>query len=576
MSGGVSSDIYRVETSGRVFVVKRALARLRVADEWNAPTSRNRHEADWLEVVGRILPGAAPRVLARDDDAGLFAMEYFDPRQFPVWKDRLRDGEVDLAVAAEVGRRLVTIHAATAGDPVIAERFATGTIFHAIRLEPYFEAAARRHPEAADRLLALSARTLATQRRVGPWRCQPEKHPRGPDGPVFLDAECAWYGDPAFDLAFCLNHLLLKCLWNRERAPRLLAAFERLARHISQRRDLAAARGDGGPDCGSARRRCCWRASTARVPSNISDAADRELVRRFCASILSRRRSHRPRRRATYGRRDWDSDDAGDRDHRRVAAAASGIHAADPPVEAEVDIRRRAPSGGRLRRPAPRPDRARQSICATAERFDVARRSECQRRDRADPCGRDARDQKSIDHAPDRDRRHAEQGPSRRQRPDRGHPWQCSMPRPRPRRAALAIPLAATRPALPLPGDPDLRRRRPCGATDRHPGSDGGLPVGALLRRSARHGPPRSTARPAAHHGRDADCLQGVADEGGYWPAFASNEEALDAVVRAIEARGACARARTHRSRWTSRRRSSDLPARTDWPSTGVRSTATG
>jgi enolase len=32
--------------------------------------------------------------------------------------------------------------------------------------------------------------------------------------------------------------------------------------------------------------------------------------------------------------------------------------------------------------------------------------------------------------------------------------------------------------------------------------------------------------------------LQGVADEGGYWPAFASNEEALDALVRAIESAG--------------------------------------
>jgi aminoglycoside phosphotransferase (APT) family kinase protein len=34
----------------------------------------------------------------------------------------------------------------------------------------------------------------------------------GPVGPVFLDAECAWFGDPAFDLAFCLNHLHLKCI----------------------------------------------------------------------------------------------------------------------------------------------------------------------------------------------------------------------------------------------------------------------------------------------------------------------------------------------------------------------------
>jgi len=32
--------------------------------------------------------------------------------------------------------------------------------------------------------------------------------------------------------------------------------------------------------------------------------------------------------------------------------------------------------------------------------------------------------------------------------------------------------------------------------------------------------------------------LQGVADEGGYWPAFSSNEEALDMLVRAIEAAG--------------------------------------
>jgi enolase len=32
--------------------------------------------------------------------------------------------------------------------------------------------------------------------------------------------------------------------------------------------------------------------------------------------------------------------------------------------------------------------------------------------------------------------------------------------------------------------------------------------------------------------------LQGVADEGGYWPAFTSNEEALDMLVRAIEAAG--------------------------------------
>ena len=37
---------------------------------------------------------------------------------------------------------------------------------------------------------------------------------------------------------------------------------------------------------------------------------------------------------------------------------------------------------------------------------------------------------------------------------------------------------------------------------------------------------------------REAGRLQGVADEGGYWPAFDSNEAALDALVGAIERAG--------------------------------------
>lgn len=43
--------------------------------------------------------------------------------------------------------------------------------------------------------------------------------------PVLLDAECAWWGDPAFDLAFCLNHLLLKALWVPAAQPALAMCF---------------------------------------------------------------------------------------------------------------------------------------------------------------------------------------------------------------------------------------------------------------------------------------------------------------------------------------------------------------
>jgi hypothetical protein len=48
-------------------------------------------------------------------------------------------------------------------------------------------------------------------------------------GPILLDAECAWYGDPAFDLAFCLNHMLLKCLWRPQWREQYLACYDTLA-----------------------------------------------------------------------------------------------------------------------------------------------------------------------------------------------------------------------------------------------------------------------------------------------------------------------------------------------------------
>jgi len=97
-----------------------------------------------------------------------------------------------------------------------------------LRLEPYLRATARRHPDLAARLEGLADRTAATAAALVHGDVSPKNILAGPSGPVFLDAECAWYGDPAFDLAFCLNHLLLKCLAAPEAVPDLLIAFDEL------------------------------------------------------------------------------------------------------------------------------------------------------------------------------------------------------------------------------------------------------------------------------------------------------------------------------------------------------------
>jgi aminoglycoside phosphotransferase (APT) family kinase protein len=228
LTGGVASDIWCVEAGETKFAVKRALAKLRVAADWRAPVSRNAAEADWLATASGIVPGCVPRILFHDPAAGLFAMDFLAPDRHPVWKTELRDGRADEGFAAKVGSRLAAIHAATAYDDALAARFAHDANFHALRLEPYLEAMAPKYPDLADKLFALSRDTLARHVALVHGDVSPKNILVGPDGPVFLDAECAWYGDPAFDLAFCLNHLLLKCIWNPAAAPNFLRCFDAL------------------------------------------------------------------------------------------------------------------------------------------------------------------------------------------------------------------------------------------------------------------------------------------------------------------------------------------------------------
>lgn len=229
LTGGVASDIWKVETASKNFVIKRALPKLKVITDWYVPVVRNAHEVKWIETVKDIMPQAVPRLLGHDPMAGLFAMEYLDPATYRNWKVELHEGRTDSAFAADVGRSLARIHNATAKNSAIAAAFATDETFHAIRLAAYLEATAPKHQSAAEALMALSRTTLATKLTLVHGDVSPKNILVGPNGPIFLDAECAWYGDPAFDLAFCLNHMLLKCLWTPWAAEHYLKLFGILA-----------------------------------------------------------------------------------------------------------------------------------------------------------------------------------------------------------------------------------------------------------------------------------------------------------------------------------------------------------
>jgi len=230
LAGGVSCDVWRVTVGARDMVVKRALPKLRVKEEWRAPAERAGTEVDWFQLVAGIDPRRVPEILGEDRPHHIFAMEYLAPETYPLWKTELATGKADADFAAAVGEALARIHTATAGREDVAHDFAHDAQFHALRLEPYLLFTAKKHPNLAPRIRALVDNVAEARIALMQGDISPKNILIGPEGPVFLDAETACYGDPAFDIAFCLNHLLLKCVWHPQFAEAYRESFDALAR----------------------------------------------------------------------------------------------------------------------------------------------------------------------------------------------------------------------------------------------------------------------------------------------------------------------------------------------------------
>ncbi len=227
LTGGVSCDVWKVETPSGPIVVKRPLEQLRVAAEWHAPIERGQSEVRWLRRARGVDAHMAPEVLAELPAYG-FAMRFLP--DCPVWKDELMAGRVDVDFAAAVGRGIVAVHAATANNSADRDAFPNDAMFRALRVDPFLLFVAEHDVELAPLLRALADDLSSRKIALVHGDVSPKNILVSGDGPVFLDAECAVYGDPAFDLAFCVTHLLLKAVWSgdaglNESAAALVAAY---------------------------------------------------------------------------------------------------------------------------------------------------------------------------------------------------------------------------------------------------------------------------------------------------------------------------------------------------------------
>ena len=211
LAGGVSGDIVLLEQGSRRMVIKQALPKLKVQAEWFADVSRNRHEQAYLRYVGRSFPSWVPRVLYCDDEHAFFVMEHLG-EGFENWKALLLHGQI--GHGAQAGQMLGAIHALSWEDAEAREKFATRANFYQLRTDPYLLSTGARYPGLRHLFEEEAQRLEGTEICLVHGDFSPKNILLRGERMVLLDCEVAWFGDPAFDVAFLTNHLFLKSLFH--------------------------------------------------------------------------------------------------------------------------------------------------------------------------------------------------------------------------------------------------------------------------------------------------------------------------------------------------------------------------
>jgi aminoglycoside phosphotransferase (APT) family kinase protein len=211
VEGGVSSDVFFVESPGGSWVVKQALTRLKVAQEWDASPARIITEAAALRLAGRLMPGGVPPVALVDADRFVLVEERA-PRRFGDWRTELLGGGTQHSVltAARLGEVLATLHSLTFGDATLHRDFGDIESFIALRIDPFHKTVAARLPDLAERLMELADQLIDCRICLVHGDFSP-KNVLADGGSLWvIDWEVAHVGNPVFDVAFLLAHLVCK------------------------------------------------------------------------------------------------------------------------------------------------------------------------------------------------------------------------------------------------------------------------------------------------------------------------------------------------------------------------------
>ncbi|MCC7154973.1 MAG: phosphotransferase [Bryobacterales bacterium] len=228
LGGGVSNTVVLAEGPGTRCVVKQALGKLRVAEDWFCTPERIFRESQAIVSLSPVLPpGAVPRFLFEDRENYLFAMSAAPSDSLP-WKSLLLGGVIDEDTARSTGQLLSTMILSTEEKAGWQKTFGDLSVFVELRLDPYYRTTASRHPDLKQSFDALLAECAGRRISLVHGDFSPKNLLVSGSQVILIDYEVVHFGDPSFDAAFLTSHLVLKAFHRPLWAPgyrKLAAAF---------------------------------------------------------------------------------------------------------------------------------------------------------------------------------------------------------------------------------------------------------------------------------------------------------------------------------------------------------------
>ena len=283
LPGGVSATVVAVRGPGVGVVVKQALPRLRVADEWLAKPERAETEAEAMRLCGELTPGVVPRVLAVDPAHHVLAMELVEGAAN--WQAEVGEGRPHPEVGAWAGSVLGRWHVVTAADATVPGRFPDVEAFEQLRLRPFHETVMERQPALAPAVAPYLAELRRAPRCLVHGDYAMKNILVGDGVPVVLDFEVAHAGNPVFDVAFFLSFPVLSAI----RWPGVADAMQALADGFLAAYEAEAGAGFAGEAASVTGHTACLVLSRTdgKSPALFFDPPSRERARAVGAHLLA-------------------------------------------------------------------------------------------------------------------------------------------------------------------------------------------------------------------------------------------------------------------------------------------------